>query len=170
MKIFKRVVFVLVSLFFLVECDFSTKKIATDHLKGESTQTYLGGAVQLIYAENTGGMLSLGSNLPDGIRILIFKVFVGIMLFILFTIIILNKNISNWYRLALILFLSGGMGNLIDRIINDGKVVDFIVLRIFDFHTGIFNIADVYVTLGLILLLISNFIVQKKTKSYSLLV
>ena len=163
MKIFKKILVILFALFLLVGCDFSTKRIAQKELKGEPTQFHLGGFVLLTYAENEGGMLSFGNEFPEIVRIIIFQVFVAIMLFLVFLLIIFKKNIKTVNRVAYLLFLSGGIGNLIDRIIYDGKVIDFVVLRIFDFHTGIFNLADLYITLGILLIILSKLISKKKT-------
>ena len=50
------------------------------------------------------------------------------------------------------LVLSGGLGNLVDRIINDGRVIDFMNIGIGSLRTGIFNVADVYITVGVVVL------------------
>jgi signal peptidase II len=54
--------------------------------------------------------------------------------------------------LAVSLVFAGGVGNLIDRIIHNGFVVDFINIGIGPIRTGIFNVADVAVMGGSILL------------------
>jgi signal peptidase II len=60
----------------------------------------------------------------------------------------------DWRSLfALTLIFSGGLGNLIDRILYDRHVTDFMNLGVFGLRTGIFNFADVYITLGVILAL-----------------
>jgi signal peptidase II len=56
-----------------------------------------------------------------------------------------------------ILIFSGGVGNIADRIIYDRHVTDFMNLGINEWRTGIFNVADLYVTSGVIMLLISQF-------------
>ncbi len=57
------------------------------------------------------------------------------------------------YMAAISLIIGGGVGNLIDRIFNDGKVVDFIDVRIINF--AIFNFADICAVCGAGLLMIS---------------
>jgi len=49
---------------------------------------------------------------------------------------------------------SGGLGNLLDRIMNDGRVIDFMNLGIGTLRTAIFNVADVCITTGVVLLLV----------------
>lgn len=55
-----------------------------------------------------------------------------------------------WYILSFALVIGGGVGNLIDRIFNEGNVVDFIDVRIINF--AIFNFADICAVCGGILL------------------
>lgn len=52
------------------------------------------------------------------------------------------------------LVLSGGLGNLFDRIMHDGRVIDFMNLGIAGLRTGIFNVADVCITIGVLLLVL----------------
>jgi len=54
------------------------------------------------------------------------------------------------YIVALSLVVGGGIGNLIDRIFNQCCVVDFMNLGIGSLQTGIFNVADVVITFGVI--------------------
>ena len=58
--------------------------------------------------------------------------------------------------------MSGGIGNLIDRI-SLGYVVDFIDVRIINF--AIFNIADMCITIGAVLLCVAVFLSEKKEKT-----
>ena len=57
---------------------------------------------------------------------------------------------------ALALVLAGGFSNLMDRFLNDGYVVDFISLGAGPIRTGIFNVADVAITAGALLLLVQK--------------
>ncbi|MFA6979224.1 MAG: signal peptidase II [Ignavibacteriaceae bacterium] len=156
----KKILLICLSIFCLVGCDYSSKNIAKDKLKGQPVHSYLGGNIELVYAENSGGLLSLGNDLPNNLRVLIFKIFVTLAMCLLFFYTVLKKGIRKWSLVALILIISGGVGNLIDRIMNEGKVVDFIVMSLNNFHTGIFNIADVYVTIGIIILIFSEIVIS----------
>ena len=160
MNIWKKLIIISFSVFCLVGCDLSTKHIAQKELKGQAVQSYLGGNLKLFYIENSGGMLSIGDDLSDGLKFVIFQLFVATVLLILFIYIIRKKNLNKLQSAAFVLFLSGGLGNLIDRLMHNGKVIDFIVLEISGYRTGIFNVADFYVTIGLILLLIFSIFVR----------
>jgi signal peptidase II len=156
MTILKKIIWVSLSIILLVGCDYTSKKVANNELKNLSSVSYLGGNLRFTYTENSGGMLSFGSTLSETMKLAIFKYFVTLLLLLLFIYTIINKNIRKKTIIAFIFILSGGIGNLIDRFTNDGKVVDFIILGIADYRTGIFNLADVYVTVGVILVVISN--------------
>ncbi|HVS25625.1 MAG TPA: signal peptidase II, partial [Gammaproteobacteria bacterium] len=51
-----------------VGCDRVTKHLATTWLASAPPHSYLGDTLRISYAENTGGFLSLGANLPEGVR------------------------------------------------------------------------------------------------------
>lgn len=63
--------------------------------------------------------------------------------------------------LAFIMIFAGGVGNIIDRIVNDRHVIDFMNMGIGTLRTGIFNFADLCLTTGVVLLL---FTYPKKEK------
>ena len=74
------------------------------------------------------------------------------------------KKSSKLLMFSLMLVISGGIGNLIDRIFRGGVVVDYIEVRLFNF--AIFNFADCCVTIGAIILAVYViFIDGKKAKS-----
>ncbi len=161
MNLIRKILIIGVSVFILAGCDQASKKIAQTELKEKTIQSYLGGSLQFFYVENSGGMLSIGSELSEKTKFILFQLIVPFMLLLLFVYTITKKGLNKWEITALILFLSGGIGNVIDRIFNHGKVIDFIVMGIFDYHTGVFNIADFYVFLGLLILFISKVSMRK---------
>lgn len=102
----------------------------------------------LTYHENTGAMLSLGAGLPDNLRFIIFTFLVGLVLVGGFIYILLKPMHKYSFTVGL-LILAGGFGNLYDRAINNGRVVDFMLLQIGPLKTGIFNVADIAIMVGL---------------------
>lgn len=159
---YRKTILIIIGVILLVGCDLSTKKIAQDNLRGEPVQSFLNGSVKMVYAENSGGMLSLGSSLSAETKFVVFQVFIGLMLAGFLFYIIFNKKLTQLQTVAFVLFFSGGVGNLIDRILNSGAVIDFLVLEVFGMHTGIFNVADVYIMTGAGLFILSNFMVAKR--------
>ena len=73
------------------------------------------------------------------------------------------RNHSIVIRLGLAMIIAGAIGNLIDRLML-GEVIDFLDFMIRDFHWYVFNLADSYVTVGMVLLLIDSIILEKKEK------
>lgn len=143
----KKVLIMLVSLIALVGCDRITKVLAIDNLKGNAPLSYFSGLFQLIYHENSGAMLSLGSNLSEELRFYIFIVAVGLALFAGIVYVIFKPLDKIDLTLAL-LMIGGGLGNLYDRVFNDGFVVDFMILRVGAIQTGVFNVADMAIMAG----------------------
>ncbi len=161
MKFSKRLILVFIVLAFCVGCDQATKSIAVSSLPEMKTFSYLGDTFRLELTYNRGAFLSLGSSLPDILRHSIFTI--GICFFLLgaLTYALLSKSGNFSAILAVSLLFAGGVGNLIDRIIHDGSVVDFINVGIGPLRTGVFNIADVAIMGGSILLF---FVLLRKRK------
>ena len=151
-----RVLIVFLITLTCVGCDQATKLAAKQHLQNGPVYSYAGDTVRLQYAENTGAFLSLGASLPEPLRQLIFTILVGIFLLGLIAYLLLNRELEPFPVGCLSLVAAGGVSNLIDRIAYDGRVIDFLNVGIGPLRTGIFNIADLAITLGAILLLIEN--------------
>lgn len=157
-----RLAFILVIILTTVGCDQMTKHVAKVTLgdRVHPVRILQNGMFSLQYAENTGGFLSLGSSLPDGLRFWLLTVFTGVILSGIAVILLTNRALARVDALALALLLSGGLGNLIDRVLRDGTVVDFMVMGIGPLHTGVFNVADVAVMTGIFLLFASKLFVS----------
>lgn len=133
-----------------IGCDQATKGIATRTLQHAPPQSFLGDTFRLDFALNPGGFLSLGSELPPGIRRAIFvAVNAGTML-ALAAFLIWQRQLRSAEFVALVFVLAGGLGNLIDRIGNAGLVTDFMNVGIGPLRTGVFNVADMAVLFGAI--------------------
>jgi signal peptidase II len=153
-KYFLQFFLISASVLILIGCEQTTKQVAHAELKNKAN-TNIAGIVNLQYVENGGGMLSLGNDLPQEIKFIVFILIVSVFLALLFFYIVKSQQETFLKLVALVFILSGDLGNLIDRISNNGKVIDFIRLRLPLIENGIFNIADFYVTMGLIFLLFS---------------
>ena len=160
MEFSKRLILIFIVLISCVGCDQATKSIAVSHLPEMKTFSYLGDTLRLQLTYNRGAFLSLGHSLPDVLRHSIFTV--GICFLLLGALIFALSSKSGTFSvvLAVSLFIAGGIGNLIDRIMHDGSVVDFLNVGIGPLRTGIFNIADVAIMGGVIVLFF--FIIRKQ--------
>ena len=153
---FKRSLVVLLLLTFCAGCDQLTKDVAHQYLALQPPQSWFYDTVRLQYAENTGAFLSLGGGFSEGVRVLLFQVFPALCLVAL-AMVLFAQQIPLSTAIAWSLVLSGGLGNLLDRIMNDGRVIDFMNLGIGPLRTGIFNVADVCITTGVVLLVFHTF-------------
>lgn len=153
---FKRSAAVLLLLVLCVGCDQITKDAAQQYLAFEPPQSWFHDTFRLVYAENTGAFLSFGDKLSKDLRVLIFQVFPALWLIALTIYLLTAKPISMLLTIAWSLILSGGAGNVVDRVLHDGRVIDFMNLGIGSLRTGIFNVADVYITTGVVLLIIQS--------------
>ncbi|MCB0188836.1 MAG: signal peptidase II [Caldilineaceae bacterium] len=132
-----------------VGCDQATKMIARQELATAPMQEYWNGFFRLVYAENPGAFLSLGANLHPDMRFWVFTVFVGLLLSGLgwFALRYIQKAPLP-FVIAVALIAGGGLGNLIDRLLYDGHVVDFMQIGFSPLRTGVFNVADMAIMAG----------------------
>ena len=133
-------------------CDQATKQIARTELNRLGVVALPGGFGELRLAENPGSFLSLGASLPEPLRLGLLTAGVGAGLLGLFVFLVRSSNLNRISFASLALIWAGGVSNLIDRILRQGLVTDFMVLRAGPLHTGIFNAADVLIVVGFALL------------------
>ncbi len=165
MQKLKKVYIIIAVMGLCIGCDQVSKNLAEQNLKSSSPRSYFGNVFRLQYAENTGAFLSIGSGLPEFARTWLFTILSGTLLILLFVYILVNRHFARKHVFALSLILGGGTGNLIDRILNDGRVVDFMNMGIGRLRTGIFNIADVVIMTGMALILLYSFLDRARAKS-----
>lgn len=114
------------------------------------------GVFELQYVENRGAAFGILQN-----KLWLFVIFTLIMLFVLGVLYYhtpLEKDYA-WIRFALLLILSGAIGNLIDRVCRR-YVVDFLYFKLIDFP--VFNVADSYVVVGCCLFVLLYFVQKEK--------
>ena len=108
---------------------------------------------------NTGIAFSLfdeGGNISRWLLVIVVSAILAYLLFLMY-----KKTPKNWPELmSLILISSGGLGNLVDRAFL-GYVVDFIHVFYQDYSFYVFNLADSYITVGIILYLSYFFFIER---------
>ncbi len=141
-----------------VGCDQVSKRVALEQLAGEPTHRFLGDTFRLLYTENTGAFLGLGAQWPDNVRFVVFTLLSSVVVIValgwLWVRLTQDRNSLPWLPLVGgTLLLAGGVGNLWDRISRDGAVIDFMNMGLGNLRTGIFNVADVHIVIGGLLML-----------------
>ena len=106
--------------------------------------------IDLLVTSNTGIAFSLFSSSDQTIKIILILVTSLALLFLGNE---FRNAQSSTYKYALTLIISGGLGNLLERILR-GAVTDFLHLRIEKFSFFVFNLADLFITLGAIVIFI----------------
>jgi signal peptidase II len=135
--------------------DQGTKHAARALLAGKPSVHVVDRVLVLVYVENEGAFLGLGSRFPRPVRTVTFIAFPFVVLGCM-VVYLLKKGGISWGTLAgFSLIVGGGFGNLIDRLLRDGRVGDFIMIGIGGIRTGIFNFADLSVLAGCVVLLFS---------------
>ena len=148
----KKIV-ILILVLLNIGCDQISKKLVQNNVQKHEYIQLLNDNFILTHVENSGAMLGFGESFPPFVKILLLQVLpILVLVFLLFN--ILRKNHLNiWLVIAFAFVIGGGIGNLIDRIAY-GKVTDFFIIKLGVFKTGIFNMADVAVTSGVLLIFI----------------
>jgi signal peptidase II len=135
--------------------DQGTKAAARKELSGKPPVFLVERILVLRYVENEGAFLSLGSGLSRQVRTVTFIAFPLVVLGCMLVYLLRKRGIGWGTLVGFSLIVGGGAGNLIDRLLRDGHVGDFIMVGVGGLRTGIFNFADLTVLAGCILLLFS---------------
>lgn len=117
----------------------------------EQSKELFGGVLKLILAENSGAFLSLGASLNPELRRLLFVVIVAAFLIWALVWLVRSQLVSQMHYWGWCFVIAGGVGNLIDRIAKS-SVTDYLFLDFGFVTTGVFNIADMFIVVGFILL------------------
>lgn len=121
--------------------------ISSKFVLGEGTE-FIKGFIDIRYIHNTGGAWGILSG--NTWLLLSVSVIVMLILITLFLKFGANSRLMLW---GVSLVISGGLGNLIDRVFRDGNVVDFLHFEFFPTFP-IFNVADICVVVGAGLLIL----------------
>ncbi len=134
--------------------DQLTKIWARTTLIGLPAKSYFGDTFRLVYAENMGTFLGLGADAPLVVRFTLTIIVNAVLLVGIVAVLVWKKNLTSGERWGLAIVLAGGLGNMIDRLFREGIVIDFMNMGLGPIRTGIFNIADVMITWGVVQLAI----------------
>lgn len=147
---------------FVVIFDQWTKNLVRDNLVlGESWMpwTWLAPYARIVHWQNTGAAFGLGQNLSWIFAILAFVVVGAIIYYFP------QVERSSWLiRLALGMQMGGALGNLIDRMLQDMHVTDFVSIGRF----AVWNIADASIFVGTIILILGVWIEDRQQKQAEL--
>lgn len=144
----RRIIPTAIVLGLTVGCDQVTKKVAVAELKGQPRQSFLSDLFRLEYAENPGAFLGLGGGLPGSLQFWFLTIGVGALLVGMLVYLVMSRELHMAPSFGLAMMVAGGLSNWVDRLLNDGRVVDFLNMGIGPVRTGIFNVADIGIMAG----------------------
>lgn len=170
MKLSKRSIYIILVIVLTIAADQISKLLVrenivlrTDINPGERI-ALVGDAFIMMHVENKGAFLGMGSELNETLRVILLLILPVVVLGYVLRHIFKDKSLDNWSLFAFASIIGGGIANVFDRIVF-GKVTDFLFIDLGGvFRTGIFNLADLSVTTGMIILLFMSF-KKKKTST-----
>ena len=164
MKLSKRSVFILVLIASNIAIDQISKFWVRANVGERTVSSIIGDVFTLHNVENSGAFLGMGSNLNPTLKVIVLLILPIAVLGWVLMHIFKEKDMDQWSLIGFCCIVGGGIANVFDRFVY-GSVTDFWHI---DFgggiQTGIFNLADVSVSTGMIMLLISAIIHRKKDK------
>ena len=140
----------------LVSLDQYTKSIILNYFELYESKTIIDGFFSLTYVQNFGAGFSIMQNARTTFLIITPICLVG------FTYLFIKSN-DKLSKTALLLMISGTIGNFIDRIVSF-YVVDILDFIIFGWDVPIFNVADIFLTVGVCLYIIALIKEEKDAK------
>ena len=148
-------------IFLNIGCDQISKNIVRKKVDYNANITLIDNFLTLTKIENSGAFLSMGDSLPSLLKTL-FLLILPIAALLYGVIYVLTKShLSNSSVLAICCVIGGGIGNIYDRLLY-GSVTDFLHMNFYIFQTGIFNMADVSVMVGMFILVYETVINKRQ--------
>lgn len=141
-------IYSVITMLFLVVIDQIIKLFVDLYLKPVGSVPVINKILQLSYYENDGAMMGLMSG-KTVIMTVLALICLGVISFVIFS----GKVRFGVDYCCIVLMMSGGLGNIIDRIFR-GYVIDYIEVLFIEFY--IFNFADCLVTVAAVLLIINQ--------------
>ena len=157
----KLKVFLSVSVIVLL-IDQLTKLAAYQLLVLGESSSYLWDTLRIGLIFNHGVFLGLGNDMDPNIRFAIFTLLVPLILAGFIYYVFKSDDFKGSSFVAVSAVIAGGFANVLDRLYNNGGVIDFINMGLGGLRTGIFNVADMAVMFGVFFLLFKQIMESKK--------
>ena len=149
----KKKLIILTIIFLLI--DQISKIIVVNNMIPNNGFTIIPSFFSILYVQNTGAAWGI---LADGTIFL--ALLSGIFLLFALKYVLDSKDLNTFKIINFSLLFGGIIGNLIDRIVRN-YVVDFLSFKIFSYNFPVFNIADCFIVISIILIFIEIIIEEK---------
>ena len=137
----------IISLVFII-IDFIAKIIINNNMNVYDSISIIPSFFSITYVRNIGAAFSIMENS----RIL-FIIIGFVALILIYKYLIMNKVLNKYLMISYSMLIGGIIGNMIDRIIY-GYVIDYLSFNIFGYSFPIFNLADTFIVVSIIMLLL----------------
>lgn len=155
-----RIIAILLLIFLNISCDQVSKSLVRDKIAPNERIEVIKENLIFTKVENSGAAYSLGSNLSSGLKKIILQFIPALVLLVLFVMLLTSKDYNLPVMIGFSCIVGGGIGNVYDRIVH-GSVTDFLFVDLGFFKTEIFNMADVSIVIGTIVVIIFSLFRKK---------
>jgi signal peptidase II len=156
-----RSVFIIVLIIVNIALDQISKVLVRNYVAAKSQSQIIGDYFTLHNVENEGAFLGMGSDLNPTVKIIVLLILPVIVLGFVTRHLFREKSMDRLSLIGFACIIGGGIANVFDRIVY-GSVTDFFHIDLGGvFRTGIFNVADMSVTSGMIMILLGSYLHRK---------
>jgi signal peptidase II len=157
----KRNPFIVLLIVFNIAIDQISKVLVRANFQYGEIKSLIGDTFIMQYVENKGAFLGMGSDMNPTLKLIFLLILPTLVLGYVIYYIINTKELDRLSLIAFCCIVGGGVANVFDRIVYK-QVTDFFFIDLGGvFKTGIFNVADLSVTTGMIMLLLSGVFKKK---------
>jgi len=162
MKLSRRSFFIILTIVLTIAVDQISKIIVRTYVVPSERSNIIGTYFTLHNVENAGAFLGMGSDLSPLLKLILLLILPIVVLSFVTYHIFKDQSLDKVSVFAFASIIGGGIANVFDRVVY-GSVTDFFHIDLGGvFRTGIFNMADLSVTTGMILLLMVSFKKKKE--------
>ena len=162
MKLSRRSFFIILTIVLTIAADQISKIIVRTYVVPSERSNIIGKYFTLHNGENAGAFLGMGSDLSPLLKLILLLILPIVVLSFVTYHIFKDQSLDKVSVFAFASIIGGGIANVFDRVVY-GSVTDFFHIDLGGvFRTGIFNMADLSVTTGMILLLMVSFKKKKE--------
>lgn len=162
MKLSRRSFFIILTIVLTIAVDQISKIIVRTYVVPSERSNIIGTYFTLHNVENVGAFLGMGSDLSPLLKLILLLILPIVVLSFVTYHIFKDQSLDKVSVFAFASIIGGGIANVFDRVVY-GSVTDFFHIDLGGvFRTGIFNMADLSVTTGMILLLLVSFKKKKE--------
>jgi len=138
-----------------IGCDQISKSLVRQKVYDYQEISLIKNYLTLTKVENAGAFLSVGQALPETVRFILLTLLPLIVLGVGVGFLFIKNNLPKPLLLGFAFVMGGGIGNIYDRLVY-GTVTDFLHIDLGIVQTGVFNMADVSIMTGVLIVLFDS--------------